>query len=40
MSLVIEHYRDLGITRLSRWIFNCYLIHGNDSCVVVDAGLP
>lgn len=40
MSLVIERFHDIGITRLSRWIFNCYLIHGKDSCVVVDAGLP
>lgn len=40
MSLVIEHFHDIGITRLSRWIFNCYLIRGKDSCVVVDAGLP
>ena len=31
---------DLGITRLSRWIFNCYLIRGKDTCLVVDAGLP
>ncbi|WP_370331445.1 MBL fold metallo-hydrolase [Mycolicibacterium hippocampi] len=40
MSLIVEHYGDIGITRLSRWIFNCYLIHGDRSCVVVDPGLP
>jgi AMP-binding enzyme/Metallo-beta-lactamase superfamily len=27
MSLVIEPMPDLGITRVSRWIFNCYVIH-------------
>lgn len=41
MSLVIEPMPDLGITRVSRWIFNCYVIHdGDDGPVVVDAGLP
>ena len=40
MALVVEDYPDLGITRLSRWIFNCYLIRGDGACVVVVAGLP
>ncbi len=40
MSLVVEEMPDLGITRLSRWIFNCYVLHGGDGAVVVDAGLP
>ncbi|WP_156688902.1 MBL fold metallo-hydrolase [Mycobacterium sp. Marseille-P9652] len=40
MSLVIEEMPDLGITRLSRWIFNCYVLRGSDGVVVVDAGLP
>jgi glyoxylase-like metal-dependent hydrolase (beta-lactamase superfamily II) len=40
MSLVIDHMPDLGITRVSRWIFNCYVLHGDGGSVVVDAGLP
>ncbi|OBF56991.1 MBL fold metallo-hydrolase [Mycobacterium sp. 852002-53434_SCH5985345] len=40
MSLVIEEMPDLGITRVSRWVFNCYVLHGGDGAVVVDAGLP
>ncbi len=40
MSLVIDDMPDLGITRLSRWIFNCYVVRGTDGVVVVDAGLP
>jgi glyoxylase-like metal-dependent hydrolase (beta-lactamase superfamily II) len=41
MSLVIEPMPDIGITRVSRWIFNCYVIHdGDGGPVVVDAGLP
>ncbi len=40
MSLVIDEMPDLGITRLSRWIFNCYVLRSGDGVVVVDAGLP
>jgi len=42
MGLVVETVGDIGVTRLSRWIFNCYLIHdgGDGRPVVVDAGLP
>jgi glyoxylase-like metal-dependent hydrolase (beta-lactamase superfamily II) len=40
MSLVIDEMPDLGITRLSRWIFNCYVLQSSDGTVVVDAGLP
>lgn len=40
MSLVIDEMPDLGITRLSRWIFNCYVLRSGDGTVVVDAGLP
>jgi glyoxylase-like metal-dependent hydrolase (beta-lactamase superfamily II) len=40
MSLVIEEMPDLGVTRLSRWVFNCYVLHGDDGAVVIDAGLP
>lgn len=39
---MVETYDDIGVTRISRWIFNCYLIHdgGSGRPVVVDAGLP
>ncbi len=40
MSLVIDDMPALGITRVSRWIFNCYVLHGDEGSVVVDAGLP
>jgi len=38
--LVVERLGDIGVIRLSRWIFNCYLIRGDRSYVVVDAGMP
>jgi glyoxylase-like metal-dependent hydrolase (beta-lactamase superfamily II) len=42
MALVIETFEAIGVTRLSRWIFNCYLVHdgGEGRPVVIDAGLP
>jgi glyoxylase-like metal-dependent hydrolase (beta-lactamase superfamily II) len=41
MGLVVEALPQLGITRVSRWIFNCYIIaSGDGGAVVVDAGLP
>jgi glyoxylase-like metal-dependent hydrolase (beta-lactamase superfamily II) len=41
MSLVVEHFPELAITRVSRWCFNCYLVTGDDGgLVVVDAGMP
>ena len=40
MSLVIDNMPDLGVTRLSRWVFNCYVLQSSDGAVVVDAGLP
>jgi glyoxylase-like metal-dependent hydrolase (beta-lactamase superfamily II) len=40
MGLVVDDMPDLGITRLSRWVFNCYVLRGSDGVVVVDAGLP
>ena len=40
MSLVIDDMPDLGVIRLSRWIFNCYVLQSSDGAVVVDAGLP
>ncbi|MFF2549524.1 MBL fold metallo-hydrolase [Nocardia sp. NPDC058058] len=40
VSLVVEHLPDCDITRISRWIFNCYVLHGQSGQIVVDAGLP
>lgn len=40
MGLVIDEMPELGITRVSRWIFNCYVLSGDGGAVVVDAGLP
>ncbi|MGD1284035.1 MBL fold metallo-hydrolase [Mycobacterium seoulense] len=40
MGLVIEAMPELGVTRISRWVFNCYVIHNNGDAIVVDAGLP
>ncbi|MGE2720996.1 MBL fold metallo-hydrolase [Mycolicibacterium celeriflavum] len=40
MALVVDPLDDIGVIRLSRWIFNCYLIRGDRSYVVVDAGMP
>jgi glyoxylase-like metal-dependent hydrolase (beta-lactamase superfamily II) len=40
MALVIDDMLDLGITRVSRWIFNCYVLRSREGAVVVDAGLP
>jgi glyoxylase-like metal-dependent hydrolase (beta-lactamase superfamily II) len=42
MSLVVETMAEIGVTRVSRWVFNCYLIHdgGGGRPVIVDAGLP
>ncbi len=41
VALIVETFEDIGVTRLSRWIFNCYVIHnvGGDP-VIVDPGLP
>lgn len=42
MGLVVETFEGIGVTRFSRWIFNCYVIHdgGEGRPLVVDAGLP
>lgn len=41
MGPVIETVGDIGVTRVSRWIFNCYIIHqGGRGPIVVDPGLP
>ena len=39
---VIRHLPELGITMISRWVFNCYVIHdgGDGRPFVVDLGLP
>lgn len=37
MRAVVETYDDLGITRVSRWIWNTYVLH--EAKIVVDAGL-
>jgi hypothetical protein len=33
VALVVERFDDIGVIRLSRWIFNCYLIRGENSNV-------
>jgi glyoxylase-like metal-dependent hydrolase (beta-lactamase superfamily II) len=41
MGVVVEEFPGLGVTRISRWCFNCYVITGDDGgLVVVDAGMP
>ncbi len=42
VSLLVETFEDIGVTRISRWIFNCYLVHdgGGGRPVVIDPGLP
>lgn len=37
---VIEHLPEVGVTRISHWIFNCYVVHdgGDGRPFVVDAG--
>ena len=40
MGLVIDEMPELGVTRISRWVFNCYVIHNDGDAIVVDAGLP
>lgn len=37
---VIEHLPEIGVTRISYWIFNCYVVHdgGGGRPFVVDAG--
>jgi glyoxylase-like metal-dependent hydrolase (beta-lactamase superfamily II) len=41
VGLVVEELGELGVIRLSRWIFNCYVIRTEDGgAVVVDTGLP
>src|ERR1700739_2367426 len=40
MSLGIDDMPDLGVTRVSRWIFNCYVLRSREGAVIVDAGLP
>jgi glyoxylase-like metal-dependent hydrolase (beta-lactamase superfamily II) len=40
VGLVVEVMHEIGVTRISRWIFNCYVIHNGGGAIVVDAGLP
>ncbi len=42
MSIVVNELPEVGITVLSRWVFNCYVVHdgGDGRPVVVDPGLP
>ena len=42
MSIVVTELPDVGITVLSRWIFNCYVVHngGDGRPLVVDPGIP
>jgi len=40
VSLVVEPLAGTDVVRVSRWIFNCYVVPGDDGPVVVDAGLP
>jgi hypothetical protein len=41
VSLVVNTMVEIGISPVSRWIFNCYVIHaGEGGPVIVDAGLP
>lgn len=39
---VIRHLPEIGVTVISRWVFNCYVIHdgGDGRPFVVDVGLP
>lgn len=39
---VIRHLPEIGVTMISRWVFNCYVIHdgGDGRPFVVDLGLP
>lgn len=42
MSIVVTNLPEVGVTVLSRWIFNCYLVHdgGDGRALIVDPGLP
>lgn len=42
MSAQVEHLPEFGVTVISEWIFNCYVIHdgGAGRPFVVDAGVP
>ncbi len=37
---VVQQLPEIGVTRVSRWCFNCYLVEGDDGVVVVDPGWP
>ncbi|HEX2576062.1 MAG TPA: MBL fold metallo-hydrolase [Aquihabitans sp.] len=39
---MIEHLPEIGVTVVSRWLFNCYVVHdgGAGQPMVVDLGIP
>jgi len=39
---VITHLPEIGVTVISKWLYNCYVIHdgGNGQPFVVDLGMP
>ncbi|MFZ4517428.1 MAG: MBL fold metallo-hydrolase [Microthrixaceae bacterium] len=41
-AALVRHLPDIGITVISRWVFNCYVVHdrGDGRPMVVDLGLP
>ena len=42
MKVMVTEFPSLGVTALSRWIFNCYIVHdgGAGQPLVIDVGLP
>ncbi len=42
MSVVVTNSPEVGVTVLSRWIFNCYLVldGGDGRALIVDPGMP
>ena len=42
MSIVVTHLPELGITAVSSWVFNCYVVHdaGAGRPMLVDPGVP
>ena len=41
-AAVVRHLPGIGVTVVSRWVFNCYVVHdrGDGRPMVVDLGLP
>lgn len=40
MTAILEAVDDLPVTRISRWCFNCYVVAGATTDVVIDAFMP